>query len=177
MVYLSRAAGRPATWRATVPGEQIGRWAVTDRDTAIQPAAPAIARGPFKRLDHVGIAVWDADALIPYYRTTLGLELVGDELVDEPGTRLVYFRAGDAFIQLVQPVSSTADIREWLAEHGEGIHHFCLAVDDLDDAIAVSENPDDVTVFRAGRRRNACFLNGVAPAAVKIEVTEMRPSR
>lgn len=150
---------------------------MTDRDTAIQPAAHGTPRGPFKRLDHVGIAVWDADALIPYYRETLGLELVGDELADQPGTRLVYFRAGDAFIQLVQPVSSTADIREWLVEHGEGIHHFCLAVDDLSDAAAVSEHPEDVAVFRAGRRRNACFLNGVAPSAVKIEVTELRPSR
>jgi methylmalonyl-CoA epimerase len=150
---------------------------VTIRDEAIQAAAPGFPRGPFRRLDHVGIAVWDADAHMPYYRTTLGLELVGDEIADEPGTRLVYFQAGDAFIQLVQPVTTTADIREWLTEHGEGIHHFCLAVDDLRSAAAVSEHPELVTTFRAGRHRNACFLNGVVPASVKIEVTEMNPSR
>jgi methylmalonyl-CoA/ethylmalonyl-CoA epimerase len=140
-------------------------------------ASAPLLRGPFTRLDHVGIAVWDADAVVPYYRDTLGMELVGDELADEPGTRLVYFQAGEAFVQLVQPVAPDCDLREWLAEYGEGLHHFCLVVADLASAAGVSAEPGEVTVFKAGRRRNACFLNGVVPPSVRIEVTEAHPSR
>ncbi|PJJ64999.1 VOC family protein [Compostimonas suwonensis] len=129
----------------------------------------------FTRLDHVGIAVWDADKWIPYYRDVLGFALVGDEQAEDPGTRLVYFDAGNAFIQLVEPVRDGIEIRDWLAEHGEGIHHFCLATDDLTDVVQMRPGDEVSTIFRAGRRRDACFLTG-APEGVRIEVTETRPS-
>lgn len=133
--------------------------------------------GPFKHLDHVGVAVWDADTAIPYYRDVLGMELVADEISDEAGTRLVYFRVGGSFIQLVEPISSDTPVRAWLKEFGEGIHHMCLAVDDLADAVRVSADPSEVTIGAAGRDRKACFLNGVQPESVRIEVTETHPSR
>jgi methylmalonyl-CoA epimerase len=142
-----------------------------------ESAGVPAARGPFRRLDHVAIAVWDADAVIPYYRDVLGLALVGDERLPGAGTRLVYFQAGEALVQLVEPVEEHAEVREWLAEYGEGLHHLCLVVDDLASAASVSADPERVTVGPGGRRRNACFLNGVVPAAVKIEVTETHPSR
>ncbi len=130
----------------------------------------------FSRLDHVGIAVWSADAWIPYYRDTLGFPLVGDESADEPGTRLVYFDAGNAFIQLVEPVREGIELREWLEQHGEGIHHFCLATDDLADVAQLGPEDAIAVPFRAGRRRNACFLTGT-PTGIRIEVTETHPSR
>jgi len=133
-------------------------------------------RSPFRRLDHVGIAVWDADRWIPYYRDVLGFPLVGDEQAEEPGTRLVYFDAGNAFLQLVEPVREGIDLRDWLTVHGEGIHHFCLAVDDLADAVRLRPEDEEAPIFRAGRRRNACFLTG-APDGIRIEVTETHPSR
>lgn len=133
--------------------------------------------GPFKRLDHIGIAVWNADAAIPYYRDILGLELVADEVAGEAGTRLVYFRVGESFIQLVEPISEDTPVRAWLQEFGEGIHHMCLAVDDLADAISASADPTQVEITAAGRNRRACFLNGVQPETVRIEITETNPSR
>lgn len=144
-----------------------------------QPTPSPIELPPhalFSRLDHVGIAVWNADAHIPYYRDVLGLPLVGDEQAPEPGTRLVYFDAGNAFVQLVEPVSPTADIRAWLAKHGEGIHHLCLATDDLTMVQQLGPGDPQAQIFEAGRRRRACFLTG-APDGVHIEVTETHPSR
>ncbi len=57
----------------------------------------------FRRLDHVGIAVWDADASIPYYRDVIGLELAGDEVAIEPGSRLVYFKAAAGILKSLNP--------------------------------------------------------------------------
>ncbi len=131
---------------------------------------------PFARLDHVGIAVWSADAWIPYYRDVLGFPLVGDELADDPGTRLVYFDVGNAFIQLVEPIREGIEIRDWLQRHGEGIHHFCLAADDLGRVTTLRPGDPVAAIFRAGRNRNACFLTS-APEGINIEVTETHPSR
>jgi methylmalonyl-CoA/ethylmalonyl-CoA epimerase len=123
-------------------------------------------------LDHVGIAVREADAVIPYYRDVLGLELVSDEHAAEPGTRLVYFALGDSFIQLVEPVDPHSDLHQWLEVHGDGIHHICFAADDLGKAAELCADPARIPVFGAGRNRRALFLTGVDPASVRIEVTE-----
>jgi methylmalonyl-CoA epimerase len=130
----------------------------------------------FSRFDHIGIAVWSADAWIPYFRDTLGFPLVGDEQAEEPGTRLVYFDAGNTLIQLVEPVREGIELRDWLERHGEGVNHFCLATDDLTKVVQL--NPEDAVaqIGLAGRQRNACFLTG-APEGINIEVTETCPSR
>lgn len=146
-------------------------------DLELQPPfAAAGGASVFRRLDHVGIAVRDADRWIPYYRDVMRLPLVGDETAKEPGTRLVYFDAGNAFVQLVAPLRPDSDIHAWLGQHGEGIHHFCMAIDSLADAVQLGHDGPPMPVFRAGRRRNACFL-GETPEGVRIEVTETHPSR
>jgi methylmalonyl-CoA/ethylmalonyl-CoA epimerase len=127
---------------------------------------PAIALG---RLDHVGIAVHDADAAIPYYRDVLGLPLVGDEVAPDPGARLVYFDAGNAFIQLVQPVRDDAPVALWLATHPEGLHHVCFRSDDLRQCERQLNGGAASTIFRAGRGDDAFFV-GDEPNNVKIEV-------
>ena len=44
-----------------------------------------------KAIDHV--AVRDGDRAMRYYIDTLGLELIGDEVADDPGVRLIYLAA------------------------------------------------------------------------------------
>lgn len=127
-------------------------------------------------LDHVAIAVRDADRAIPHYRHTLGLPLVGDEIADEPGVRLVYFDAGNAFLQLVQPVRACVPVARFLDQHGEGLHHVCFATADLAATVAALEGPGRSPLFRGGRDRLACFL-GEQPNGTLIELTEAHPSR
>jgi methylmalonyl-CoA epimerase len=150
---------------------------VTTPSTPAASGTSQLATTPFRRLDHVGIAVWDADLAIPYYRDVLGLPLVGDEDAPEPGTRLVYFEVGGAFLQLVQPVSEDCNIRDWLREHGEGVHHVCLAVEDLSSITRLRPDDPEAPIFQAGRDRHACFLTNTAPQGTLIEVTELHRSR
>ncbi len=46
-----------------------------------------------KAIDHVALAVRDGDRAMRYYIDTLGLELIGDEVADDPGVRLIYLAA------------------------------------------------------------------------------------
>lgn len=121
------------------------------------------------RIDHIGIAVHDADAAIPYYRDVLGLTLVGDEIAPDPGARLVYFDAGNTFIQLVQPVRDDAPVALWLATHPEGLHHVCFRSDDLRQCERQLNGGSASAIFRAGRGDDAFFLAD-EPNNVKIEV-------
>ncbi len=133
------------------------------------------AGGPATAVDHVGIAVLDADAAMAYYRDTLGMEVVGDEVADDPGVRLVYLAAGTDLIQLVQPVRP-CPVQSWLDEHGEGLHHVCLRVESIPNALLeYGTDADRAPIFRGGRSRRACFLDNT-PQGVLIELTESEPS-
>ena len=128
------------------------------------------------RLDHVAIAVHHVDRAIPYYRDTLELSLVGDEIADDPGVRLVYFDAGNAFLQLVEPVRADVPVSRFLHHHGEGLHHVCFATDDLAATATALDGTSRPGLFRGGRDRLACFLSE-QPNGVRIELTEVLPSR
>jgi len=143
-----------------------------DVDVLAPPAlaSPVLGAGPLGApvLDHVGIAVHDADAALHYYRGVLGLAVIGDEVAEEPGSRLVWLDAGAALLQIVQPLRRNR-ITEFLTERGEGLHHVCFAVRDPADAMAALGQQQPV--FLGGRGRRACFLAGT-PTGVSVELVD-----
>ena len=59
------------------------------------------------RLDHVGIAVADLAAARALYEQVLGLEVTHEEVIEEQGVHELLLRAGEAYVQLVAPLSPT----------------------------------------------------------------------
>lgn len=124
-------------------------------------------------IDHIAVAVRDIDASLPYYVEALGLTPIHDEMLPSAGVRLVYLTGGAAMLQLVQPIAP-CPVSEYLAAHGEGLHHLCFAVDDIAAALRDLPGQADVPVVMGGRGRRACFL--VTPAnGLRIELTEKEP--
>jgi catechol 2,3-dioxygenase-like lactoylglutathione lyase family enzyme len=89
--------------------------------------------------DHVGIAVTpqDLDATIAWYSRNLGFTV--DQRFESHGTTFVYLTAGDAKIELLAGASdrggAPAD-NVLTSMDPSRLHHFCLAVADLDAAVA-----------------------------------------
>lgn len=124
-------------------------------------------------IDHVAVAVRDIDAALPYYVETLGLTPIHDEVLTAAGVRLVYLAGGAALLQLVQPVAR-GPVAEYLAAHGEGLHHLCFAVDDIPATLRELPGQTHVPVVMGGRGRRACFL-AAPPNGLRIELTERVP--
>lgn len=61
-----------------------------------------------------------------------------------------------------------------LDAHGEGLHHVCFAVANIEDALGRLPGESGSRVFLGGRGRRACFLTGTANGAL-IELTEFEP--
>lgn len=89
-----------------------------------------------KGLDHVAIAVKDLDSAIELYRRAFGLELAEIEEVPEQQVRTAIFGRGMGRIELICPTSQDTGVARFLDKRGEGLHHICLEVDDIDAAIA-----------------------------------------
>lgn len=91
-----------------------------------------------KRIDHIAIVVQDLDAALRVYRDTLGLPLERVEEVPLEKVKVAFLPLpeGDGEVELVQPTTDDTGIARYLAKRGEGMHHICFEVDDIQTAMA-----------------------------------------
>ncbi|GAB4527987.1 MAG: methylmalonyl-CoA epimerase [Anaerolineae bacterium] len=91
-----------------------------------------------KRIDHIAIVVQDLDAALGVYRDALGLPLERVEEVPAEKVRVAFLPLpeGDGEVELVQPTADDTGIARFLAKRGEGMHHICFEVDDIESAMS-----------------------------------------
>jgi methylmalonyl-CoA/ethylmalonyl-CoA epimerase len=82
------------------------------------------------RLDHIGIAVRSIEATSIY--KALGLEIEHVETVESQGVRTAFLPAGDSNLELLEPTGPDSPVARYIEKRGEGVHHLCFRVDDLD---------------------------------------------
>jgi methylmalonyl-CoA epimerase len=85
-------------------------------------------------LDHIGIAVRSLDAAKIY--EDLGLTIDHVETVETQKVRTAFLSVGDATLELLEPTGPESPIAKFIEKRGEGIHHICLRVDDLEGQLA-----------------------------------------
>ncbi len=126
------------------------------------------------RIAHIGLAVESIDRILPFYRDILGMPEV--RLNDEDGALITGLAAGDSLVELLQPQVSDSPVGRFLTKRGQGIHHICFAVDDLEGTLARCRAAglrliDEVPRIGAEGKRIA-FLHPSSTAGVLVEFTE-----
>lgn len=86
-------------------------------------------------IHHVAIAVRDLDAALAFYRDALGLEVRERREVPEEGVEIAFLPTGEGEIELLQPLSEEGGVARFLEKRGEGLHHICLRVDNIEAAV------------------------------------------
>jgi len=89
-----------------------------------------------ERINHIGIAVESLDEALRLWRDALGLELVEVEDVAAMKVRAAKLRPGETDIELLESTDDEGPVGKFIANKGPGIHHICLEVDDIEDALA-----------------------------------------
>lgn len=88
------------------------------------------------RLDHVGIAVKDAEAALQLYRNGLGLEPSHVETVESQEVKTIHIPIGDSGLELLESTSPDGVIARFIENRGEGIHHIAIEVPDIKSTLA-----------------------------------------
>jgi methylmalonyl-CoA/ethylmalonyl-CoA epimerase len=70
----------------------------------------------------------------------LGMEYLGEEDVPEQKVKVAMFRAGESRIEFLEDSSGEGPISKFVEKRGEGIHHVCLGVDDIDAVLQKLKN-------------------------------------
>lgn len=125
-----------------------------------------------RRLDHVAVLVRSTDDALRFYRDHLGLAVHSSEEIPTPPVRLTYLDAGNAFVQLVEPLERDSDLAKWLEAHGEGLHHICFGVDDVAGAVSTLSEDGSPVMLGTGRGRVSGFVTTSGGNGVRIECTE-----
>jgi methylmalonyl-CoA/ethylmalonyl-CoA epimerase len=89
-----------------------------------------------EKINHIAIAVRSLQEHIPFYRDVLNLEYRGTEVVEDQKVRLAVFRVGEVQIELLEPTQPDSPISAYIEKRGEGMHHICYQVDDIEGQIA-----------------------------------------
>lgn len=84
------------------------------------------------KINHVAIVVRDIEESLKFWEESLGLKLDHIEVVPTQNSRVAFIPVGDSEVELVQPTSSETGLAAYLEKRGEGMHHLCMEVDDID---------------------------------------------
>jgi len=93
--------------------------------------------GKMDSIYHIAIAVRNIDQVEKLYENALGLKVTHREVVEEQGVRasMLETEAGGTAIELLEPIGEDSPISKFLEKRGEGIHHICFKVDDIESVL------------------------------------------
>lgn len=129
---------------------------------------------PLARIAHIGVAVRDLADAAAFYRDVLGLDPSPPEKADR--AEIVSFRFGEVELELLAPDEADGPIARFLDKRGPGIHHLCIRVPDLDQALercrAAGYRLIDETPRRGAGGHRIAFVHPKATAGILLELTE-----
>ena len=124
-------------------------------------------------VDHLGIAVRSIAESRVFYEA-LGLAVEAIEEVPGDQVRVAMIPCGAMRLELLEPTSPESPIARFLERRGPGLHHLCLATDDL--------GADDARLREAGyqllrpepsRGAGGCWIQFVHPKSTGGVLVEL----
>ncbi len=87
-------------------------------------------------VNHVAVVVEDMEKSLLFWRDALGIEL--HELRDVPAeqSQVAFLPVAGAEVELVMATTNDSGIAKYLAKRGQGMHHLCLEVDDIEGMLS-----------------------------------------
>lgn len=136
-------------------------------------------KGILENLYHVAIAVKNISEVEEVYKTALGLRVEHREVVEDQGvkTSMLVPEDGGTAIELLEPMDENSPISKFLDKRGEGIHHICFKVDDI-EAVLERLKKQGVRLIDESPRPGAynsrvAFIHPKAMNGVLVELAEV----
>lgn len=126
-----------------------------------------------KQINHLGIVVKDLEQARKLYSSILKLAV--SPIIEEKEFRVNMVQVGDVKLELMAPVGKEGAVAKFLEKHGEGIHHVCFEVEDIDLVLTllsaqgiefIDKNP------RPGAEGKIAFIHPHSTNGVLIELVE-----
>lgn len=131
-----------------------------------------------RKLNHIALAVNSLHQGEKLYEKILGLEVKHREIIENQGvsTSMLVSKEGDTSIELLEPLDESSPIFKFLQKHGEGIHHICFEVENIENSLEHLKKLD-IELIDERPRIGACgakvaFVHPKSINGVLIELAE-----
>jgi methylmalonyl-CoA/ethylmalonyl-CoA epimerase len=129
-----------------------------------------------KKINHVAIVVEDIDSALDFWQDVMGLELDHIEDVPSQASKVAFIPVGDSEVELVQPTDPDSGLGKYLEKRGEGLHHLCLEVKDIEGMLSVLKEKgarliNETPIELPGRKM--AFVHPKAANGVLVELYEL----
>lgn len=131
-----------------------------------------------KRIDHIAIIVRNLEQALVFYRDTLGITPGEIKEVPSEQVRIAFLPMGGpggSEIELIEPTTPDSSLTKFLEKRGEGLHHVCLEVDNIDAALAEIQEKGAPVLDKQPRvaaEGRAIFLHPKGTNGVLLELLE-----
>jgi len=88
------------------------------------------------KINHVAIVVENLEESLKFWQDALGLPLSHIEEVPSQKVKVAFLPVSEGEVELVLPTDDSTGSAKFLRERGQGMHHLCLEVDDIEGMIA-----------------------------------------
>jgi methylmalonyl-CoA/ethylmalonyl-CoA epimerase len=135
------------------------------------------------KLHHIGIAVKEIGPIARIFEDKLGLSFENKEEVENQHVR-VSFSKEQPSVELVEASNDKSPyfpmlphpIKAFISKKGEGLHHICFSVKNLDDAFKeFSDSKVKIlgnTIQTGSKGKRIFFIDPVETAGILIEIKE-----
>jgi methylmalonyl-CoA epimerase len=147
----------------------------------MEEATSRMLTGGIKRIDHVAIVVQSLVEALQFYRDVLGIE--PSRLLEFPseGVKIAFLPMGGpegSEIELLEPADPKTGIARFLERRGEGLHHICLEVEDIERALGELQAAGAAvldTTPRPTAEGRGIFLHPKSTHGVLLELIQRAP--
>lgn len=133
------------------------------------------------RIDHVAIIVRSIEQALLFYRDTLGIAPSEIKEVPTEQVRIAFLPMGGpagSELELIEPTTADSSLSKFLEKRGEGMHHICLEVADIEAALAEMHAKGAAVLDKEPRlaaEGRAIFLHPKGTNGVLLELLERHP--
>ena len=127
-------------------------------------------------IEHIGIATKDISEAKRFWSLVLGIKNTSTEVIESQGVVTDIFDTGNGKIELLLSKYPKSEIAKFVKKRWTGIHHICLSVENIDEAISeLKENNvktigDNYTYGAEGYK--VIFIHPRSTGGVLLELAE-----
>ena len=126
-------------------------------------------------VSHIAIAVRNLEEAAKVYVDALGAQSGEIHRSPEAGMGAIMLSLGNTKLELMEPIGTEGPIAKFIESRGEGIHHICLEVDDIDKELESLSIKGVRLVDKEARRGlegRIAFIHPKAMNGVLVELVE-----
>ena len=134
-----------------------------------------------RHINHVCIAVLNIEETLAFYENLFGVTKSGEiETIEDQGVKAALVRVGASQLEFIQPIDNENGVAKFIERRGEGVHHICFEVDNLESKLndldlagvqLIDKEPRDGLAGTIG------FIHPKSTRGVLIELVDQKTAR